>query len=77
MDLSLWKKQKRMANQMNVPLLVLLTTLMIGRPGEVVGVSVEVEERAMARIQQVIRENPSNPPNSRIDNVSLFFCALL
>ena len=57
-----------MFDRIHVALLVLAA---IARLGASVTVSVELEQRAIARIQEVIRDNRGNPPgNSGIEHVS-------
>ena len=52
--------------------LVVLATLTVPRLGAPVSVSVELEQRAIARIEQVIRDNRDSPTDG-VDHVSLIF----
>ena len=58
-----------MVDRLHVALLVLMT-LAVARLGASTYVSVELEQRAIARIEQVIRDNRNKPRGDGLDNVS-------
>lgn len=58
-----------MVDWLHVALLA-LTTLAIARLGAPVSVSAELEQQAIARIQQVLRDNRNNPPGDELEHVS-------
>ena len=60
-----------MFDRMEIALLV-LATLTVAQLGAPVSVSVELEQRAFARIQQVIRDHRDSPADG-VDHVSFNF----
>ena len=58
-----------MLGRMQLALLVLMA-LAIAQLGAPVSVSEELEQQAIARIQQVIRDNRNNPPGGGLEHVS-------
>ena len=58
-----------MLGRMQLALLA-LTTLAFAQLAAPVSVSEELEQQAIARIQQVIRDNRNNPPGGGLEHVS-------